>query len=115
MLVRLRFKSKSLRATNVVEFRPPSEPAAAPADPSVVTNQEMAAGLASLLAPVAAVLFAISCWRLGQDLGFAGNFFIHEGPLSHWQVWLTMAGLIFAASHWLNRLARNDDDNPATS
>jgi hypothetical protein len=115
MLVRLRFKSRSLRATNVVEFRPTAPPTAAPAEPGVVTNEEIAAGLAALLSPVAAVFFTIACWRLGQDLGVASNFFIVDGPFSHWQVWLTLAGLIFGASGLLNRMARKDDDTPATS
>jgi hypothetical protein len=79
----------------------------------VVTNQEIASGLAVLLSPVATVFFAITCWRLGQDLGVTSNFFIEDGPFSHWQVWMTLAGLIFGASGWLNRRGDKDEDTPA--
>jgi hypothetical protein len=99
----------------VVEFRPPAPPADVPAKPGVVTNEEIASGLAALLSPVAAVFFSLACWRLGQDLGLARNFFIEDGPFSHWQVWLTLAGSIFGASSWLNRRGVKDDDTPATN
>jgi hypothetical protein len=75
----------------------------------------MASGLAALLSPAAAMLFALALWRLGQDMGFARNFFITQGPLSHWQVWLAGAAAVLAMSQWLNRRARPSDDEPATN
>jgi hypothetical protein len=53
--------------------------------------QEIEGGLAAILSPIAAALFAISLWRLGQDLGVAANFFIEDGPLAHWQPWFAFA------------------------
>jgi hypothetical protein len=44
-------------------------------------------------------LASISCatlgvWRLGQDIGWAGDFAFTQGVLSHWQVWLSAAAAI---------------------
>ena len=86
---------------------PPVEPAVGR---DVTTWQEMAGGLASLLSPAAALCFALAVWRMGQDLGYARSFFITEGTLSHWQVWLAAAGVVRAAGQWLNRRARGDPD-----
>lgn len=79
----------------------------------LTTWQEMAGGLASLLSPAAALCFALALWRLGQDMGYARSFFITEGTLSHWQVWLAAAGVVRGTSQWLNRRARGDPDEPA--
>ena len=110
MIVRLRLK------------RAPQQPPPIPATPlvpargsEVVTWQEMAGGLASLLSPAAAICFSLAFWRLGQDIGFARSFFIVEGPFSHWQVWFVCASLVLGAGQWLNRRARVSDDEPATN
>jgi hypothetical protein len=103
MIVRIRLQRRS---------KPLPEPAPAA---ERVTWQEMARGLAALLSPAAAMLLALAFWRLGQDMGFAGNFFITEGPLSHWQVWFAGAAAVLATSQWLNRRARADDDEPAVN
>ncbi|HEY3443841.1 MAG TPA: hypothetical protein VGK29_24010 [Paludibaculum sp.] len=73
----------------------------------------MAGGLAALLSPAAAVCFALAFWRLGQDMGFAHNFFVADGPLSHWQVWFAFASVVLATGQWLNRRARRIADEPA--
>jgi hypothetical protein len=57
------------------------------------------AGKNSRMARVAAYLLtitSISCasfgvWRLGNDLGWAGDFVFTTGALSHWQVWIAAA------------------------
>ncbi len=74
-----------------------------PANPNHVSTQEMAGGLAALLAPAATLTFAIALWRLGRDLGLTKNFFITDGPFSHWQVWLAMTATLAASSMYLNR------------
>jgi len=109
MTVRLRFKTNS--GTKPKAARTP----VLPRNTNAVTGKEIAAGLASLLSPLAALCVAIAFWRLGQDIGFAREFFITDGPFSHWQVWFAVAGCLIAASTWLNRRGRNDDDSPATS
>ncbi len=118
MIVRLRFKSNSIKRVQTLPVAVP-EPAPRQAppdgDPNIVTGKEMAAGLASLLSPVAALCAAMAFWRIGQDMGFAGKFFISDGPFSHWQVWFAAAGCLIAASIWLNRRSRGDDDTPVAS
>jgi len=105
MIVRIRLKRNRVEA-----------PAPEPAPGSeMVTWQEMAGGLAALLSPAAAVCFALAFWRLGQDMGFAHNFFVTEGPLSHWQVWFVLASGLLATGQWLNRRARRNADEPVAN
>ncbi len=101
MIVRLRYQRPPKKA--------PSRPVTPllPRQPEVVTPQEMATGLASLLAPIAALVFALALWRLGQDLGITKTFFITEGTFSHWQVWLALAITIGGACLWLNRVGED--------
>ncbi len=46
---------------------------------------------ASLLTLVAVSWASLGLWRVGTDLEWAGDFFIQEGFLSHWQVWIGAA------------------------
>ena len=48
-------------------------------------------GFALLVAPAAFTAFVIGFWRLGQDMGWTGEFFIAEGLFSHWQVWIALS------------------------
>ncbi|HLJ50539.1 MAG TPA: hypothetical protein VKU01_31215 [Bryobacteraceae bacterium] len=48
-------------------------------------------GVALLVAPAAFTAFIIGFWRLGQDVGWTGEFFIADGLFSHWQVWIALA------------------------
>jgi hypothetical protein len=63
----------------------------------------------AMAASTCGTLAAISCgtlgsWRLGQDLGWAGDFVFESGVLSHWQVWLSAAALLQYGSWRLARL-----------
>ena len=42
----------------------------------------------------AVVSGSLAIWRLGSDLGLAGEFPVPAGPFAHWQTW----GLISALS-----------------
>jgi uncharacterized ferritin-like protein (DUF455 family) len=112
MVVRIRFRHSSAKRLNVVAIRPTAS--ARPAEPDIVQPHEIAAGAASLLWPVAAMVFALALWRLGQDLGLTASFFIQEGPFSHWQVWLALAVSLGAACSWLSKRGGTDDDSRAT-
>jgi hypothetical protein len=85
------------------------------AEPPPLTLQEIEGGLAAILSPVAAALFAISLWRLGQDLGVAANFFIEEGPLAHWQPWFASAAVLAVARARLNRRSQSGGDGTAAA
>jgi hypothetical protein len=66
-------------------------------------NGHAARLLASLLNLVS-ISFGIFCfWRLGQDLGFTGDFVFPTGFLSHWQVWMALAASTQYASWRLTR------------
>jgi len=61
----------------------------------VVTRRKgkngQAARLAASLLNLVSISFGIfGFWRLGQDLGFAGDFVFSAGLLSHWQVWMAL-------------------------
>ncbi|MBI1787234.1 MAG: hypothetical protein HYR60_06740, partial [Acidobacteria bacterium] len=47
-------------------------------------------------------------WRLAADLSWTGEFGISSGLFSHWQVWLTAAGLLQWGSWALTRYGRGD-------
>jgi len=47
----------------------------------------MTAGLLKMAA-VSCLLLAL--WRLTNDMGLTGEFFIQNGLFSHWQVWLAI-------------------------
>lgn len=102
MVVRFRWRKKADREARAVRRPEPPKP---------LTRQEFEGGLAAILSPVAALLFAISLWRLGQDLGLARNFFIEEGVLSHWQPWFALAATVAMASARLNRRSQSGGDN----
>lgn len=103
MVVRLRWKRDN-RRRRAVRVRAAAEP------PPPLTQQEVEGGLAAILSPVAAALFAVSLWRLGQDLGIAGNFFIEDGPLAHWQPWVVLAAALALAKAHLNRRSQSGGD-----
>jgi hypothetical protein len=75
-------------------------------EPEVVTPEELARGLASLLTPAALIPFLLALWRLGADLGLAQPFQIAEGPLSSWIVWLLIGAAMQMAVLWLNSRGR---------
>lgn len=83
------------------EARFGSEPAMTPEEKS---------GRLVLLSAGLLTLVAIGCgslglWRIGTDLDWTGHFFIQEGFLSHWQVWIGAAVVIEYTSWWLTRHA----------
>jgi hypothetical protein len=49
---------------------------------------------------------ALGLWRIGSDLGWAGDFMVQDGFLSHWQVWAGAAAGVQYASLRLTRYAR---------
>lgn len=71
-------------------------------------NRRLAAAAGALLIPIALMAWVLSLWKLGSDLGLAGEFGF-TGVFSHWQIWIAIAlGLSFAASA-LNRYGRGGE------
>lgn len=108
MVVRLQWK-RDRRRRRAVRVRAAAEP------PPPLTLQEIEGGLAAILSPVAAALFTISLWRLGQDLGVAGNFFIQDGPLAHWQPWFVLAAAVAVAKARLSRRSQSGGGGTAAA
>lgn len=62
-------------------------------------EKQMANLLITLLTPASMLALVFGLWRVGADLGWAGNFLIASGLFSHWQVWMALAlALKFAGS-----------------
>ena len=69
-------------------------------------RRELLLTTSAILKPVAASTVALALWRLGSDMGWAGPFFVTEGPLSRWQVWLGLAVGVGYAAIWTGQAAR---------
>jgi hypothetical protein len=69
-------------------------------------NGRAARVTASLLGLVAICLGIFGFWRLGEDLGFTGDFVFSTGFLSHWQVWMAAAAATQYACLWLTRYSK---------
>lgn len=60
---------------------------------------------ASLLTMLAIGCGSLGLWRVGTDLEWTEEFFIGNGFLSHWQVWIGAAVAMQYTSWWLARYA----------
>jgi hypothetical protein len=69
-------------------------------------NSRAARVTASLLGLVAICLGIFGFWRLGEDLGFTGDFVFSTGFLSHWQVWMAAGAATQYACWRLTRYSR---------
>ena len=54
-------------------------------------NSRLARLTATVLTLVSISLGSFGLWRIGSDLGWAGDFVFTKGILSHWQVWIGAA------------------------
>lgn len=79
-------------------------------DPRI--SDKYAPALSWLLSPLTLTGYALALWRLGADLDWAGDFFIADGLLSKWQVWLALAAATQIAAYRLNN--RGDSSGDAT-
>ncbi len=85
---------------NQIRWQPYVQPAL---DRTAETSHEALRLAAAFLTPAALVAGVLGVWRLGADLGWTDQFFIGSGILSHWQIWVAMAGFLQTASVFLNR------------
>jgi len=75
-----------------------------------IRNRRAAITAAALLTPFSVLAFALGGWRLAADLEWTSRFAIAAGPLSHWQVWITVSFLLQAAAAMLNRYAETHEE-----
>ena len=75
----------------------------------IVQPRRYAPVVGYLMTPVALVAYLLAFWRLGADLNWVSEFFISQGLLSRWQVWLVLAIATQFAAKELNRLAQQND------
>jgi len=78
-------------------------------------NGQAARLMASLLNLVSISFGIFGFWRLGQDLGFTGDFVFPTGLLSHWQVWIAFAASTQYGSWRLTRYYRSASQSFAES
>jgi hypothetical protein len=69
-------------------------------------NSRIAMLAASLLTLVSISCASLGLWRLGSDLGWAGDFVFAGGLASHWQVWMGVAAAVQYAGWRLTSYAR---------
>ena len=69
-------------------------------------NSRVARLVASILTLGAVSSGILGFWRLGQDLGFLGDFAFTAGLVSHWQFWLAVTIAMQYTAWRLTRYAR---------
>ena len=73
---------------------------------SVAISRPAADVVSAFLTPTAVVAFALAIWRLGDDMGWTGEFPVASGLFSHWLVWLALALGIQMSGRLLHRSER---------
>lgn len=68
-------------------------------------NSRIAILAATLVTMVAISFASLGLWGVGADLGWAGDFVISKGFLSHWQVWIGAAVVLQYAALLLKKYA----------
>jgi hypothetical protein len=68
-------------------------------------NSRIARLASSLLTLVALGGASLGFWRVSTDLGWAGDFVVSSGIMSHWQIWIGAAAAIQYAAWRLLRYA----------
>ena|SRR5690348_3267360 len=75
-----------------------------------VKNSRAARVAAYLLTITSISCASFGIWRLGNDLGWAGDFVFTSGALSHWQVWIAAAIAAQYLAWQLTSYARRADE-----
>jgi hypothetical protein len=72
-------------------------------DKTAIVSHDAALAVSALLTPVAVIALVFGMWRIGEDVGWTGDFVISNGLFSHWQVWIALAIALQALSSMLSR------------
>jgi hypothetical protein len=65
--------------------------------------ETLALMFAALLTPSALVAFTMGLWIITSDLKWTREFFVSQGLLSHWQVWICTAAVLLLLARVLDR------------
>ncbi len=80
---------------------------------AVMVSHEAALAVSALLTPVAVIALVLGLWRVGEDMGWTGDFVISNGLFSHWQVWIAMAIALQSLASMLSRPEVQKQENPS--
>ena len=81
-----------------------------PVREAILKQRRYAPVLGFLMTPFALTGYVLAFWRLGADLNWLGEFFITQGLLSRWQVWLAIAIAMQIVGNQLNRFGGQDPE-----
>jgi hypothetical protein len=83
-------------------------------DKTAIVSHDAALAVSALLTPVAVIALVFGMWRLGEDIGWTGDFVISNGLFSHWQVWIALSIAMQALASMLSRPAEavQKSENP---
>jgi hypothetical protein len=70
--------------------------------------QDLALAASSILVPAALIASTIAFWGFAAELNWTNEFFISQGFLSHWQIWLASAGVLLGFARLLKGYAEPD-------
>lgn len=73
-------------------------------------NRNAAYAIGSLLVPVALMAYVLGFWRLGSDMGLAGEF-PFSGLFSHWQVWIPLGAMLHFGASALKKYGQGGELN----
>ena len=70
---------------------------------SLAMSLQAAAVVSVFLTPTAVLAFVFAAWRLGDDIGWTGEFPVTSGLFSHWLVWAALGVGIQMSGRLLQR------------
>lgn len=74
-----------------------------------ILKHQWALAIGSFLTPLALVAFTISFWGFAAEFRWTSRFFITVGLLSHWQIWLALAGLFLLLARLLSSYGSREE------
>ena len=70
---------------------------------SLAVSLQAADMVSVFLTPTAVLAFVFAAWRLGDDIGWTGEFPVTSGLFSHWLVWVALGVGIQMSGRLLQR------------
>ena len=70
---------------------------------SLAVSLQAADVVSVFLTPTAVLAFVFAAWRLGNDIGWTGEFPVTSGLFSHWLVWVALGVAVQMSGRLLRR------------